>query len=93
MINVKRYQLIRHFRMYQNISNIPDEKNGKATRLAKKSTKKEQQTQSQSQSQIVNVSRSKKYHRIPDCCGMKHYTEMTLNEAIAKGAVPCKDCY
>lgn len=26
MINVKRYQLIKNFRMYQNISNIPDEK-------------------------------------------------------------------
>ena len=26
MINVKRHQLIRYFRMYQNISNIPDEK-------------------------------------------------------------------
>jgi len=67
--------------------------NGKYSSKLAVTTKKEQQTQSQSQSQIVYVSRSKKYHRIPDCCGMKHYTEMTLNEAIAKGAAPCKDCY
>lgn len=67
--------------------------NGKYSSKLAVTTKKEEQTQSQSQSQIVYVSRSKKYHRISDCCGMKHYTQMTLSEAIAKGAVPCKDCY
>ena len=43
-------------------------------------------------SRTVYVSGSGKYHYVSDCSGMKHYTEMTLAEAVASGKKPCSDC-
>lgn len=44
-------------------------------------------------SRTVYVSNSGKIHAIPDCSGMKHYTEMTYREAVSAGYVECKNCY
>lgn len=41
----------------------------------------------------VYVSSTGKYHSKPDCSGMTQYTEMTKEEAINAGYVPCKRCY
>ena len=42
---------------------------------------------------IVYVSeRSKKYHKEPHCSGIQKYSEMTLQEAEARGYMPCKRC-
>lgn len=41
----------------------------------------------------VYVSNSGKYHSKSNCSGMKHYTEMSLDEAIDAGHVACKKCW
>lgn len=42
----------------------------------------------------VYVSNSgKKIHLIPNCSGMKNYTEMTLEEADARGYAYCSRCF
>ena len=41
---------------------------------------------------IVYVSASGKYHTRSDCSGMKHSTEMDLDEAISSGYSACKKC-
>lgn len=41
----------------------------------------------------VYVSNSGKYHSKSNCSGMKHYTEMSLDEAIGAGHVACKKCW
>lgn len=41
----------------------------------------------------VYVSNSHKIHSVSDCSGMKHYTEMTLAEAQAKGYELCSNCW
>lgn len=40
----------------------------------------------------VYVSGSNKYHFVSNCSGMIHYTEMTLRQAMDKGAVACPNC-
>lgn len=42
---------------------------------------------------IVYVSNSGKYHKRPDCSGMKHYTEMSLADAKSSNYAACKKCY
>lgn len=42
---------------------------------------------------IVYVSSSGKYHANPDCSGMKHFTEMLLDDAAEAGHAPCKRCF
>lgn len=43
--------------------------------------------------QIVYITeRSNKYHIEPYCSGIKNATELTLEEANAKGYIPCKRC-
>lgn len=43
---------------------------------------------------IVYVSRSGKIHRVSDCSGMSHYTEMALGEADARpGYEYCDNCW
>lgn len=44
-------------------------------------------------SETVYVSNSGKIHRRSNCSGMKHYTTMTYDEAIARGYDKCKKCY
>ena len=34
-----------------------------------------------------------KYHSTPDCSGMKNPTQITLEQAIARGYAPCKRCH
>ncbi|MGN0687403.1 MAG: hypothetical protein ACI4KA_04780 [Oscillospiraceae bacterium] len=41
----------------------------------------------------VYVSSSGKYHKSPDCSGMKSSTEMSLDEAITAEYTPCKKCF
>ena len=41
----------------------------------------------------VYVSNSGKYHSKSNCSGMKHYTEMSLGEALDMGYVACKKCW
>lgn len=41
----------------------------------------------------VYVSPTGKYHSKSDCSGMTQYTEMTKEEVINAGYVPCKRCY
>lgn len=43
--------------------------------------------------ETVYVSRTGKIHNWPHCSGMKYYTEMTYDEAIASGYDLCKNCY
>lgn len=45
------------------------------------------------ESETVYVSRTGKIHSNPNCSGMKYYTEMTYDEAIASGYDLCKNCY
>lgn len=43
---------------------------------------------------VVYVSRSHKIHRVSDCSGMTHYTEMTLGEADSRGYDDyCDNCW
>lgn len=42
---------------------------------------------------IVYVSRSNKIHSVPDCSGMKKYTELTLGEADSHGYKYCDNCW
>lgn len=35
----------------------------------------------------------KKYHRIPDCSGMKNPSQIPLSEAQARGIPPCSNCW
>ena len=44
-------------------------------------------------SETVYVSNSGKIHRRSNCSGMKHYTTMTYDQAIAQGYDKCKKCY
>ena len=43
--------------------------------------------------ETVYVSNSGKIHRIPNCSGMKNYTEMSKDEAVSRGYSYCKNCY
>lgn len=42
---------------------------------------------------VVYVSTSHKIHSVPDCSGMKKYTEMTLGEADSRGYEYCSNCW
>lgn len=44
-------------------------------------------------SATVYVSNNGKIHTKSNCSGMKHYTTMTYDEAVALGYVKCKKCY
>lgn len=44
-------------------------------------------------SQTVYVSRKGKIHSIPNCSGMKYYTEMTYQAAVAAGYEFCSNCF
>lgn len=44
-------------------------------------------------SETVYVSNNGKIHRRSNCSGMKHYTTMTYDQAIAQGYDKCKKCY
>lgn len=45
------------------------------------------------ESVTVYVSSTGKYHSKSNCSGMKSYTEMSLDEALEAGHIPCKRCW
>lgn len=50
-------------------------------------------TNDSANSETVYVSNNGKIHAKSNCSGMKHYTTMTYDQAIARGYEPCKKCY